>query len=498
MRRVKSARLLVVGAGSGPANNLIRSLRAAKSGWAILGANHDPFALSRSAADRSFLIPSADDAGFVRALRRLAASERVDLVIPTADAEVVRLASARRGWPCHLFLPSARTVALCQDKYVLTRHLGARGVPVPRTLPLSGVRSVGEAYRRLGRPRRAWCRIRRGTNASGAVPVATAEQARNWIAYWETMRRVPASTFTLSEYLPGRDFACQSLWQRGRLVLVKVFERLAYISVGGNPSGMSSAAALARTVAEPRVVEVAIRTVRAVDPRASGVFGVDLKENARGEACVTEINAGRFLAGTNLLDFTGAHNMAATYVKLGMGEAVAIKEVHDASADHYMVRSVDEYPRIVHKAALCSTTCTMPANKRPSSRPPTRGKGGRHAERARPERGDSQGHRRDPGPSDQGKAGQISQGPQGAGQDRPRKGRGEAPPPEELLGRGSAPWAPAWGRSAARVPTVEITARLDAHGLEALRLQIHRLAAGYGIALRRVDAERTDRRRSAP
>ena len=352
MRRVKPARLLVVGAGTGAANNLIRSLRAAQSGWPILGANHDRFALSRSAADRSFLIPPADHAGFVGSLRRLAVRERVDLLIPTADAEVARLASARSGWPCRLFLPRARTVALCQDKYVLARHLGARGVPVPRTLPLSGVRSVGEAYRRLGRPRRAWCRIRRGTNASGAVPVATAEQARNWIAYWESMRRVPASTFTLSEYLPGRDFACQSLWREGRLVLVKVFERLAYISVGGNPSGMSSAASLARTVAEPRVVEIAVRTVRAVDPRASGVFGVDLKENARGEACVTEINAGRFLAGTNLLDFTGAHNMAATYVKLGMGDAVAIAEPYDASADHYMVRSVDEYPRIVHATAL--------------------------------------------------------------------------------------------------------------------------------------------------
>lgn len=352
MRRVKPLRLLVVGAGTGAANNLIRSLRAARSGWSILGANHDRFALSRSAADRSFLIPPADHPGFVRALRRLAVRERVDLVIPTADAEVVRLASARRGWRSRLFLPTARTVALCQDKYVLARHLAARGVPVPRTLALSGIRSVGEAYRRLGRPARAWCRIRRGTNASGAVPVATAAQARSWIAYWETMRRVPASTFTLSEYLPGRDFACQSLWREGRLVLVKVFERLAYITVGGNPSGMSSAAALARTVAEPRVADVAVRTVRAVDPRASGVFGVDLKENARGEACVTEINAGRFLAGTNLLDFTGAHNMAATYVRLGMGEPVAVKEVYDAAADHYMVRSVDEYPRIVHATAL--------------------------------------------------------------------------------------------------------------------------------------------------
>jgi carbamoyl-phosphate synthase large subunit len=352
MRASKPARVLVMGAGTGAANNLIRSLRAARGGWLILGAHSDRFALSRSPADRSFLIPPAEHAGFAGALRRLAARERVDLLIPTTDAEVERLARARRGWRCRLFLPRARTVALCQDKYALARHLEARGVPVPRTLALAGVRSVGDAYRRLGRPRRAWCRIRRGSNASGAIPVATAEQARSWIAYWVAMRRVPASAFTLSEYLPGRDFACQSLWQEGRPVLVKAFERLAYVSVGGNPSGMSSAAALARTVAEPRVAEVAVNAVRAVDPRASGVFGVDLKENARGEPCITEINAGRFLAGTNLLDFTGRHNMAATYVRLALGEAVAVPEVYDAAGDHYMVRSVDELPRIVHATAL--------------------------------------------------------------------------------------------------------------------------------------------------
>jgi hypothetical protein len=40
---------------------------------------------------------------------------------------------------------------------------------------------------------------------------------------------------------------------------------------------------------------------------------------------------------------------------------------------------------------------------------------------------------------------------------------------------------------------VAFTARLDAYALEALRVEIHRLAAGHGIVLRRVDAEMMDR-----
>jgi hypothetical protein len=97
---------------------------------------------------------------------------------------------------------------------------------------------------------------------------------------------------------------------------------------------------------------VAAAAIRAVDVRASGVFGVDLKENVRGEPCVTEINAGRFLAGTNLLDLTGEHNMAAMYVRLGLGEPIALRGVYEAAEDYYMVRSVDELPRVVHAEGL--------------------------------------------------------------------------------------------------------------------------------------------------
>jgi hypothetical protein len=46
---------------------------------------------------------------------------------------------------------------------------------------------------------------------------------------------VPPASFTLSEYLPGRDFAAQSVWREGRPVLVKTFERLSYDAGTGSP-----------------------------------------------------------------------------------------------------------------------------------------------------------------------------------------------------------------------------------------------------------------------
>jgi carbamoyl-phosphate synthase large subunit len=106
--------------------------------------------------------------------------------------------------------------------------------------------------------------------------------------------------------------------------------------------------ALTKTVREPDVLETAVRAIRAVDRKASGVFAVDLKEDASGVARVTEINAGRFTSSTNLLDLTGKHNMTAVYLDLARGEPVDLHEEYEGTEDHYMLRDIDAAPRVFH------------------------------------------------------------------------------------------------------------------------------------------------------
>jgi carbamoyl-phosphate synthase large subunit len=166
------------------------------------------------------------------------------------------------------------------------------------------------------------------------------------------MRGVPAEAFTLAEYLPGRDFGCQSLWTAGRLVLIKTFERLSYVVRGSQASRVSSLAALTKMVFEPRVVQVCTEAIGHLDRRATGVFCVDLKEDVRGVPCVTEINAGRFSMSTNVYDLTGKHNMAVTYVHLALGELDAPPETYDIVEDHYMVRDLDTIPSVFHGEAI--------------------------------------------------------------------------------------------------------------------------------------------------
>ena len=347
------SRLLVSGAGTGVGNNVLRSLRIGDPSLILVGCHHDRFVLKKSTADRNYLVYEATHPLFLESVRRVVEREKIDLLIPTSDRDVRICSDLRGAIPCRLFLPSPRAITLCQDKYELATHLRARGVGAPITYPLEDLARIDEVFDRFAPASLVWCRVRAGSGSTGAIPVKSAAQAQSWISYWAEMRGVPITLFTLCEYLPGRDFGCQSLWRDGHLVLSKTFERLSYFIGGGStPSGVSSIAALAKTVDEPRVGEVAMAAVRATDERATGLFGVDLKENGAGAPYVTEINAGRPLAGTNLLDLTGKHNMAVTYVRLALGEPIGMQGEHDVAEDYYAVRDLDTLPGIFHAEEL--------------------------------------------------------------------------------------------------------------------------------------------------
>jgi hypothetical protein len=343
-----AARLLFTNAGNAPSNNLARSLRAGAEPVFIVGCNDDQFALKKSDADKNYLIPPADHPEWAGVLQWIMKTDRLDLIIPTIDPDVDSLSRARKNLGEYLFLPSASVLDLCRDKYRLISLLRRNGIDAPASYPVRDLKHVTRIFQQLKGGRPLWCRVRSGAGALGALPVQTPEQARSWIRYWKEMRGVPVTAFMLSEYLPGRDFGCQSVWKDGKLVLIKTYERLSYLGTGSQPAPVSSVAGLAKTVFESKVVDTCVRAIKLLDPRVSGVFSVDLKEDVRGTPCITEIGVGRFSSATNIFDLVGKHNMAKTFVQLAQDLPVDIEDSYDAAPDWYMQRDIDGPPRIFH------------------------------------------------------------------------------------------------------------------------------------------------------
>jgi len=359
--------VLVTGAGTGRASNLVRSLKAGGAAIEIVGCHSDPFMLAKAETDWRWHLPPVSSATkFLAACRPMLAAKPVDLIIPSSDEDALAVAQIRDQLPCRVLLPPVAVIALCQDKYVLGQTLRAHHLPVAETVAIGNREDVIGAFRQLNGGPLLWCRTRHGSGSKGATKVKDPEQAWNWISYWHEMRGIPIDAFTLSEYLPGRDFNVQGIWRDGRPMLLKMCERLSYLDGENRPSGMSSTPAVAKTLRDDNVLDLCARAVSLIAPQASGVFNLDLKQDAERRACITEINAGRFAMITNIYDFTGRHNMAQTYVCLALGQVPEIREIKDVAPDHYLVRDYDTLPLIVSLEEVARgqqpAVTTSPAN----------------------------------------------------------------------------------------------------------------------------------------
>ena len=345
-------RILVTSAGGGASNNLMKGLRECSFPVFLVGTSIDPYYLARSRADRNYLIPRVDSGEpYLAALERIIDREAIDLIIPNNDVEVPAVSAARDRLGARTYLPAHETIGLCQDKLDLTRHLAAQGIRVPETYPVGTRDQATEIFASFGNPDRLWCRMRRGGGSKGSLPVKNPDQVHFWVNYWTEMRGVPEGMFVLCEYLPGRDYAVQSLWHEGELIQAKTCERLDYLFGGIMPSGSSSTPRVARTLDDPLINELCVATVRAVDPRATGLFCIDLKEDREGVPCVTEINIGRFFMITPLFNTVGRHNMAELYLRLAFGELPEIAPQERfgdiGSEETYLVREVDNEPEVL-------------------------------------------------------------------------------------------------------------------------------------------------------
>lgn len=348
-------RILVTGAGGSAASNFVRSLRLADEDFYVVGVDTSPYHLELSPVDARYLIPRADDPAYLDELNELVDREHVEFVHAQPDPEVLELARRRDELRAQTFLPATETVELAQDKAASADRLVEAGLPSPQARKVESESSLREATDEIVSAHgKAWVRAIRGAGGRASLPVTNAEQAVSWARYWVEVRGMEFADFMVSQFLPGREYAFQSLWKDGELLTSQARERLLYLYGHLTPSGQTSTPSLAKTVHRADVNELAAACIRAVDPQATGIFCVDLKEDAEGRALLTEINAGRFFTTSNFFAEAGS-NMPYHYVRLGLGREVeGLPKFNAVDADLYWVRMVDMGYELVREGAWSS------------------------------------------------------------------------------------------------------------------------------------------------
>jgi len=341
-------RVLVGGAGGSAGINFIASLRMAAGPLHIVGSDSNLWHLELSDINAAYVVPRCLDPAYLDSVHRIIRKEGIEVLHAQPDVEVEVVSKHRDEFAAATFLPDHETVVRCHDKMATNLALQKMGVPAPKSFLVDQLSKLGGILEKLGTTRGpVWVRAVRGAGSRAALPVRTVRQAREWIHYWRTMRELESRDFMVSEFLPGREFAFQSLWKDGELITSQARERLEYVFGNLSPSGQSSSPSVAVTVSDPRVNDVAEKAVRAVCPKPHGVFCVDLKENAEGSPCVTEVNVGRFFTTSNFFSKLGC-NMPYLMVRLARGDSIPPVPQYDAvPPGFYWVRLMDGGPILV-------------------------------------------------------------------------------------------------------------------------------------------------------
>ena len=336
MEGPKALRILLTGAGGPAAIGVARSLKA----FHTIGVDSNEYALNFAETNEAYRICPASDPDYIPSLNRLVRLLGVDFVHAQPDPEVAVISGRRLSIEAKTFLPLHQTVIWCQDKWLAIKRMGDAGVPVPATIPLKGPADLDQASWQFGK--KFWVRENVGAAGKGAFLANGYATASMWV---ESINR-GWGRFQAAEYLPGRCFTWQSLWKDGRLVASQGRERLEWALANRSISGVTGVTGVARISNDPRLDDIGERAVRAMETTPNGIFGVDMKENADGVPCVTEINIGRFFTTIEFFTQLGL-NFPDLYIRSAMGEEVTGSKLNEG---WMWLRSMDAAPKLVRCA----------------------------------------------------------------------------------------------------------------------------------------------------
>jgi carbamoyl-phosphate synthase large subunit len=340
-------RVLVTGAGGSAGINFIKCLKLA-GGYFIIGTDINRWHLELPNVDERYILPNCSSSNYISRLNHLIEKRAIEFLHPQPDVEVEVISENRERIKAKTFLPAKQTVRTLHDKWKTNTILRKNDVPAPRSYLISGTDPTDDMFKELsGREGVVWLRAVRGAGSRAALPASNRVLAHEWIKYWLSYRALESEQFMMSEFLPGKEYAFQSLWKDGELITSAARTRLEYLFGNLNPSGQSSSPAVAKTVHNKELNKIAASAVTAVDEKANGVFCVDLKEDGKGVPNVTEINVGRFFTTSDFFANLGC-NMPDMLVKLAFGERIQDMPKFDAvPADYYWVRLMDGGPILI-------------------------------------------------------------------------------------------------------------------------------------------------------
>ncbi|MEZ5290597.1 MAG: ATP-grasp domain-containing protein [Vicinamibacterales bacterium] len=263
---------------------LVRAFQRAVArhrGGSVIVTDINPLSPAVHAANQAYRVPLSTDPGYIDHILEICVGERVALVVPTIDDELVlfgRAAARFREHGIRVAASPAQTSELCEDKFATCRYLTERGIAaaeswLPDALPET-----------LEFP--LFIKPRRGRGGVGAYAVRTRRELDFFAGY------VPDAV--VQSFLDGPEYTIDMLCDFSGQPLSIVPRLRDVIRAGVSDRG--------RTVNDPSLIQVARRCAATL--QFAGAVNIQCRV-VDGRPIVFEINP-RFSGGIPLTIHAGA------------------------------------------------------------------------------------------------------------------------------------------------------------------------------------------------
>jgi carbamoyl-phosphate synthase large subunit len=341
MKDLANLRILVTGACGVTSRSVVRSLKLSpfffNSKFVGTDVCDNLYGVAEGLYDAIYRVSNSSDVGYTDMMTRICEQESIDLAIVIPEMEVLHWSRQKLRVPC--LLPPDAFCRIAGAKVELYRMLENSGL-VPRFEIARREALMNPDYLPLsGWP--CWIRDHEigSTSGRGSLLAANHDELKAWVVLNSKIE-----SFMVSEFLPGRNFACHLLYHDGKLIKVGIYERLSYFMARIAPSGVSGNISQGRLLNDERILEVSRLAVEAICREENeimrGLVAVDLREDASGKPMITEINL-RHVACTSAFAAAG-HNLAEAQVfaTLDMPERAGALD-HPFPPGNLILRDID-------------------------------------------------------------------------------------------------------------------------------------------------------------
>lgn len=260
-------RILITGAGGPAAISFLKAIKGQPFEVHMADMSHLAAGLFLVPPEQRLCIPAGRDPLLVNALLMECVKRRIDVLVPTVDAELYALACAAhrfKEFGIRILVSSAKSLALCLDKFALAQACKDT-IDVPKTELFEDPAAFERwAYPLIIKPRA-------GSGSRGV---------RRIDSFSELAAIPPSSELIVQEFLPGTEYSVDVLADTKGVIRAVVPRERMLVDSG--------VAVVSRTVRDEGLMTAAANVAKAVG--ITHIANVQLRRRANGTPALLEIN----------------------------------------------------------------------------------------------------------------------------------------------------------------------------------------------------------------